>query len=128
MWEMGPSSELDWILGLAVDINIYLPQDTRDLLADRGFIHLNQVADPRHTTIWKQAWLPGHVLGLPNQHIPLWEDYIGALSAAHIHLQDRQDELYWVGEPSGIYTPKPGYIKLCTELFDREEKWWWRKV
>jgi ribonuclease HI len=95
---------------------------------EHGIIHLNQVADPRHTTIWKQAWLSGHVLGLPNQHIPLWEDYIGALSTAHIHIQDRQDELYWVGDPSGIYTPKEGYIKLCTKLFDREEKWWWRKV
>ena len=98
-----------------------LPQDTRDLLVDQGFIHLNQVADPRHTTIWKQAWLPGYVLGLPNQHIPLWEDYIGALLTAHIHIQDRQDELYWVGDPSRTYTPKAGYVKLCTELFDREE-------
>jgi hypothetical protein len=58
----------------------------------------------------------------------LWEEYIGALSVAHIHIQDRQNELYWVGDPSGIYMPKVGYIKLCTNLLDREEQWWWRKV
>ena len=38
------------------------------------------------------------------------------------------DELLQVGDPSGIYTPKVGYVKLCTDLFDREEQWWWRKV
>lgn len=33
-----------------------LPQEIRDSLADRGLFHLHQVADPGHTTFWRQAW------------------------------------------------------------------------
>ena len=50
------------------------------------------------------------------------------LLVAHIHLQDRKDELCWIGDPSEIYTPKAGYVKLCTDIFEREVQWWWRKV
>ena len=105
-----------------------LPQEIRESLADRGLLHLHQVADLGHTTIWRQAWQTGYELGLQIHHIPLWEPYLGALSAAHIHLQDRQDELCWMGDPSGIYTPKAGYINLCIDILEREEKWWWWKV
>lgn len=33
-----------------------------------------------------------------------------------------------MGDPSRLYTPKARYINLCTDIFDREEKWWWQKV
>lgn len=105
-----------------------LPQNIREHLAEQGILHLNQVTDPRGTTIWRQAWMSGHMLWFPKQDIPMWEEYIGALTLAHIHIQDRPNELLWVGDPSRIYTPKAGYVKLCTDLFDREEQWWWRKV
>ena len=52
-----------------------------------------------------------------------WGSFFGSY-----HLQDRSNELLWVGDPSRIYTPKMSYIKLCTYLFDKDEKWWWRKV
>lgn len=105
-----------------------LPQNIRGHIAEQCILHLNQVADPRGSTIWRQAWMSGHLLGILAQATPLWEGYVGALTLAHIHIQDCPDELLWVGDPSGIYMPKAGYVLLCTDLFDIKEQWWWKKV
>lgn len=72
--------------------------------------------------------MSGLLLGLPPYFVPIWNAYTEALTRAHIHLQDRRDELCWTGNPSCIYTPKAGYAFLCTDLLDRDVKWWWRKV
>lgn len=105
-----------------------LSPNIRAHLEVQGYLHLNQIIDPIHTTIWRQGWLSRNMLGLLAQEILEWVRFTQALEKSHIHLQDRLDELLWVGDPSGMYTQKTGYIRLCIDLFNREEKWWWRKV
>ena len=43
-------------------------------------------------------------------------------------LKDCEDELIWDTTPSMIYTPKMGYLKLNSDLFQRENLWWWGKL
>jgi ribonuclease HI len=33
-----------------------------------------------------------------------------------------------LGSPSGIYTPRMGYIKLNLDLYQREPVWWWKNL
>ena len=94
----------------------------------QSYIHLDQIVDPEQTTIWRQGWCSGNSLGLPEIDIPEWNRYRKALGESHIHLQDRPNELIWGGDPTGYYSSKVGYVCLCTNYLNREEKWWWRKV
>jgi hypothetical protein len=41
---------------------------------------------------------------------------------------DNEDELIWDPSPSGIYSPKLGYLKYNSDLGLREPVWWWRNL
>ena len=97
-------------------------------LEGQGVLFLNQIVDPNHMTIWRHAWRTGAELGLPAEDIPEWDRFGRRLHESHIHLQDRVDELVWEGDTSACYTPKAGYVKLCTNFLQRDVKWWWRKI
>jgi len=53
------------------------------------------------------------------------ERYINILKISQIRLRDCEDELIWDSTPSGIYTPKLGYLKLNSYLAQRETVCWW---
>ena len=105
-----------------------LAPDIWEHLEGLGFLFLHQIVDPNQMTIQRQAWRSGVDLGLPVEDIPEWNRYRRILHESHIHLQDRSDELVWEGDPSGCYTPKAGYVKLCIDFQQCDVKWWWRKV
>jgi hypothetical protein len=52
-----------------------------------------------------------------------WVNCTRALKLAHIQLKEKEDELVWVVDPYGIYTPKVGYIQLNIDLQIKELKW-----
>jgi hypothetical protein len=54
--------------------------------------------------------------------------YLTEIKRSQIRLNDREDELIWDSTPSGIYTPKEGYIQLNLEQLQREPVWWWKKL
>jgi hypothetical protein len=65
-------------------------------------------------------------LGLTGASSILYKKYIEALQIGHIRLIDREDELVWKKDPSGVYTPKLGYIALNLDLFQQQQSWWWK--
>jgi hypothetical protein len=105
-----------------------LPEGLRQRLALGGFFHLAQVGDPLTTNMWHQGWLAGHRLGLLEDDLPYWNRYTQNLRESSIRLVDRDDELLWDGVGDGEYTPRSGYLKLTTDLHQREPIWWWRKI
>jgi len=99
-----------------------------EALEDRGITTLGQLADEQHSTIWAQGWRSARSLRLEDLLVPDFELYIAGLKRSHIRLRDKEDELIWDEDPSGIYTPKAGYLALSTELTPTETKWWWKKL
>lgn len=69
-----------------------------DFLELQGYFHLDKIANPDHTTIWRQRWHSRASLGLPEVDFLEWDRYRQALGESHIHLQDRPDELIWDGD------------------------------
>jgi hypothetical protein len=54
-------------------------------------------------------------------------NYIDALKRSHIKLTNREDELVWKKNPTGLYTPKAGYISLNLSLHQLP-KWWGKSL
>jgi hypothetical protein len=81
-----------------------------------GIDSLNNLGDPRLTTFWSQGWKETNGLGLDNVEVIELERYINMLKISQIRLKDCEDELIWDTTPSGIYTPKLGYLKLNLDL------------
>ena len=50
------------------------------------------------------------------------------LNQSQVQLRDREDVMIWDSAPRGKYTPKGGYLKLSEIGFEREAKWWWKKL
>jgi hypothetical protein len=67
-------------------------------------------------------------LGLSEEEKLELERYIFNLNSSQIRLMDCEDELIWDPAPSGIYSPKLGYLKYNSDLGLREPVWWWRKL
>jgi len=82
-----------------------------------GFDTLNKLAEPRLTNLWSQGWKPTISLGLEEEEVIELERYITIFKISQIKLRDSEDELIWDTAPSGIYTPKFGYIKLNLHLY-----------
>jgi hypothetical protein len=97
-------------------------------LNTKGIETLNNLVEPRLTTIWSQGWKEENRLGLDDDEVLELERYINLLKITQIRLRDREDELIWDTTPSGIYTPKLGYLKLNSDLLQRESVWWWGKL
>jgi hypothetical protein len=93
-----------------------------------GIVSLNNLADPRLTTLWSQGWKEANRLGLSEDDTIELERYINFLNISQIRLRDCEDELIWDSAPSGTYTPKLGYLKLNSDLGQRETVWWWGKL
>jgi hypothetical protein len=99
-----------------------LPDNLVLSLQQQVIFYLSQVGDPVNTSIWAQEWKSHHELGLDDGFEASWASYTRALKLAHIRLKDQEDELVWVADPFGIYTPKVGYIHLNMDLQLREPR------
>lgn len=44
----------------------------------------------------------------------------------NIRSRHSKDVLVWDKNPSGVYSPKVGYISISADFFKRNIKWWWR--
>ena len=111
-WRVGDGCPV--ILGLdpwsRSGINHLLPPHIQEFVGLQGYSHLDQIVDPDTTTIWRQGWLFGVSLGLPELDYPEWDRYQQTLGESHIRLQDQLDELIWDGNPTEHYLPKVGYV------------------
>jgi len=74
----------------------HLSQDLVAFLKDRGLFTLNQIADPRASSIWNQGWLKGRDLDLIEDRLEEWDRYIRNLVNSSVRLSDSPDELKWV--------------------------------
>jgi hypothetical protein len=91
-------------------------------------IFLSSLADPNRSTLWSQGWKDPLRLGLSEEEKSELERYIYCLKFSQIRLSDSEDELIWDPAPSGIYSPKLGYLKSNSDLGPQESVWWWRKL
>jgi hypothetical protein len=48
-----------------------LPDDVKAVMQENGFLFLNQIADPVHSSLWSQAWLNHAQVGLNEDMAPL---------------------------------------------------------
>lgn len=83
------------------------------LLHDQNVTHIAHITDRENTSILHQAWRSAHQLTIPPHWHNLWEEYTQALSKAHIHISDDEDEIIWALSKFGRYTPKVGYLVLA---------------
>ena len=65
-------------------------------------------------------------MGLEEEYMASWLNYIISLNMAYIHLMDKDDELVWKHALCGVYTPKLGSIQLNITFYLREPFWWWK--
>jgi hypothetical protein len=86
-------------------------------LKTNGFDTLNKLIEPRLTINWSEGWKSASGLGLEDEEVLALERYLQILKKTQIMLRDCEDELVWYTTPSGIYTPKMGYQKLNSYLF-----------
>lgn len=93
-----------------------------------GIVSLNNLVDPRLTTLWSQGWKEANKLRLSEDDTIELERYINFLNISQIRLRDCENELIWDSAPSGTYTPKLGYLKLNSDMGQRETIWWWGKL
>jgi len=103
-----------------------LSDGLRRQLRAGGLIFLADVAAPEVSTLWHQGWLTGARIGLHGDYLMEWDHFVARLRGSHIRLSNREDELVWDHHPSGVYTPKAGYIQLNVDVFNRELVWWWK--
>ena len=103
--------------------NHLLPFQLLQLIHQKGFFHLNQIAYPDSTNLWHQGWKRNQDLELLEQWTRLWDQYIFALQSSHIRITDKVDELIWEHAQHGHYTPKTGYQQLCFQHFQQDQKW-----
>eukprot|EP00253_Pinus_taeda_P015495 PITA_15495 len=96
-------------------------------LKDRGLYTLNQVADPRASTIWSQGWFQGRDLNLNDEWLEEWDWYKRDLLNSLVRLSDPPDELKWVFAQNGFYSPKSGYKWMMSQK-GWENLTWWAKL
>jgi hypothetical protein len=106
--------------------NHLLPVEIIQSLHNQGFFSLHQIAEPKETTIWHQAWKSAEQVGLEEVQNVSWSNYIQALKSSHIKITKRDDELVWQSAPHGVYTLQLGYIQLNINQYNREPLWWWK--
>jgi hypothetical protein len=105
-----------------------LPQPVIEALQDKGFIHMDQVADRNRTTVWGKEWQGDLQLGLDEEFVEAWNSYTRALKLGHIQLTDKEDELVWKHSPFRLYTPKEGYTQIHLDLLHPDTTWWWKGI
>eukprot|EP00253_Pinus_taeda_P017522 PITA_17522 len=93
-------------------------------LKDRGLYTLNQVVDPRASTIWSQGWFQGRDLNLNDDRLEEWDWYIRDLLNSSVRLSDSPDELKWVFAQNGFYSPKSGYNWMMSQNGWENPDWW----
>lgn len=128
--------ELAWYVGDGTQIRLgrdpwigcsegfHLSQDLVAFLKDRGLFTLNQIADPRASSIWNQGWLKGRDLDLIEDRLEEWDRYIRNLVSSSVRLSDSPDELKWVFAQNGFYSPKEGYKWMMSQKGWEIPGWW----
>lgn len=81
----------------------------------RGLYTLNQVADPRVSTIWSEGWIQGRDLHLDEEWPKEWDLYRRDLLNSSARFYDSLDELRWVFAQNGLYSPKMGYKWMMSQ-------------
>ena len=81
-------------------------------MAERGCLYIADIEDQENSTLWHQGWISAQRLEIPVDLQAVWRGYIRKLWASNVRLTNRDDVLVWDYHPSGIYTPKHGYIQL----------------
>lgn len=110
------------------DMRHILPQPLIDFLRDEGILKLSHLDNPDNTTLWHQGWESTRDLGLEDVYHQGWNQYLKALSAGHIRLADREDELVWALSALEEYIQKVGYIHLNATKINGALKRWWKSI
>ena len=116
-WKVGDGSQVrvgcdPWV---GCSPNYSLSQELVNHINSEGFYFLNQVADPRTTSLVKQGWMSGTDLHLENRWMGEWNRYIADLSHSAIRILNFVDKLCWLNTQTGSYSPKLGYKWLMTQ-------------
>jgi hypothetical protein len=61
-----------------------LPQLVIEALQERGFIHLDQVADKNRTIVWGKEWQGAPQMRLDKEFVEAWNSYTRALKLGQI--------------------------------------------
>jgi len=101
-----------------------LSQGLAEVLKEKGLLTLNQVADPRTTSIWNQGWKHGIDLQLDEEWLEEWDSYRNDLLNSSVRLSDSPDVLRWIFAQNGIYSPKMGYKWLMSQKGWENPSWW----
>eukprot|EP00253_Pinus_taeda_P026324 PITA_26324 len=101
-----------------------LSQGLVSALKDRGLYTLNQVDDPRASSIWSQGWIQGRYLLLEEEWLEEWDHFRRDLLNSSVRLSDSPDELRWVFAQNGLYSPKMGYKWMMTQKGWENLEWW----
>jgi hypothetical protein len=87
------------------------------------------VADPDLTTIWTQEWKNAEQLGMEDDLVVMWNQFITNLSISLVRLKEDEERLIQSKNPSGgRYTPRIGYKVLCEEENEEHPEWWWKLI
>jgi len=92
--------------------------------------HLNvtNIAHSEHSTLFQQAWKSAHHLNIPYQWYQTWNDYIKALTEAHIRISEGEDEIIWALSKVGRYSPNEGYLVLIESRKPLDIESWWQNL
>ena len=125
-WQVGDGNQVrvgrdPWV---GCSPNFSLSRELVTHLKSEGIFSLNQVADPRTTSLVKQGWLSGTDLHLENRWMDEWNKYVADLSHSSIRISDSADKLRWVHAQTSIYSPKFGYKWLMTQEGWGNPSWW----
>ena len=125
-WKVGDGSRVrvgcdPWV---GCSARFALSPDLIFFLNDWGLHYLNQVANPRTTSIWRQGWLSGADLLLEERWMEEWSLFVLDLQNSSVRITKARDELVWVHAQSGSYSPKMGYKWLMSQQGWEVPAWW----
>eukprot|EP00253_Pinus_taeda_P025789 PITA_25789 len=125
-WSVGNGTQIElgrdpWI---GCTESFSLSQGLGSALKDRGLYTLNQVVDPRVSTIWSQGWIQGRDLLLDEEWLEEWDLYRRDLINSSVRLSDSPNELRWVFAQNGLYSPKMGYKWMMSQKGWENPAWW----
>ena len=102
---MSPGDMIAWKVGngrkvtinidswLGCGANHILPMEVHGVIKNHGIRFLSQVVSLERTNIWRQGWKSGQQLNFNDEWSVFWDQYIGALAHAHIHITHLENEL-----------------------------------
>eukprot|EP00253_Pinus_taeda_P016424 PITA_16424 len=102
-----------------------LPRPLCNFLQASGISHLAHIAIANQDSWQNQTWMDHKMLNIPDVWVEDRHRFISSLEEANVRISDNHDDLIWVMDPHGIYSPKASYASLMVARHTRDFSWWW---